>query len=221
VSVTEMNDEFCEFIDHSRRWSNPPTDIFAPAFFVENAGDLSNIDADPEAVAESPFPVHWLVTRWHLVQNGATMIFKCFEDSDGDQAFALYARAPSRKWGTCNFSKQSSQAIQHQELMIDGCWTQIAHRAREVVLSERLVGINRGRAKSKRSIPPIPAFINLRAPLRIGGEDNGRRGLTMRPHERIGHKRRLKKPTRDGRSEVWVRSCSIHGGSPVPQNYVV
>lgn len=217
----QMNDEFCTFIDQSRRWKTPVKDIFAPAFFIADALNLPDLAHARGEIPPPPFPLTWIVFRQSKLQNGATTVVKL--DSRGSETtFAVWSYAPSGKWGPLDPKKQSAEVLNWIDSLIDACLIQISLYEREVRETDRLTTINHGRAKSKAPIPSIPAFINLRQPLYIKpsqGRDQGRSGHTVSPHERRGHYRRLKKPTRDGRTLIRVRSCSIHTGSVAPRNY--
>ena len=218
-SLPRLNDEFCSFIDQSRRWKVPPKDIFAPAFFVENALAIPPSLDEEESVPPPPFPTIWLITSTKVVNGGATLIFKVM-DMDGALGTQIFSPAPSGKWGRLDPAKQSSHGLSFMDNIVDACLFQIAFRERDVISTPRLSQVNAGRAKSNTPLQVVPPFINVRGAV-SSSVPSGRGENPVAPHNRCGHYRYFKKPTRAGKSRTLIAPASIHGGSPVARNYKV
>lgn len=215
--MNDAYDDFCAFIDQSRRWSNPPQDILAPAFFIDDFELLPFGELDDPVALPMPFETFWLVfdvpKGIALAGNSTSRRVAIVVNDCSEEAFEFFVwgHAPSGRWGPLQlWHPGTSDAF---EAMIASAIWQISQSDREAVETDSLCRLNAGRAKSKRNIGQVPPFIRISKRLYrqtgVGGV-----GSPKGPHERRGHLRRLK----SGR-QVVVRASSIHGGSPVPRHY--
>ncbi len=221
ASIDQLHSEYCDFVDRQRR--DPVTDfpVDVPAFFIADPLSLRDWFATPEANApvKLPFEQFMIVLRFSdgsLKTKGkiATVIHAI----SADRLVEIAGVPEINHWfvGADAAPDQAPRALVAYSQGMINYITQAIHEPDE---PETLTRINRGRAKSKHGLAPIPKFITIR-PRTVSDspvEHRGGGGWTMPPHNRRGHWRTRKATGK----RFWVRDYAVHGGADVGRHYRV
>lgn len=221
--LAQLHQGFCAFVEQTRKWSSPPPyDMAAPAFFLPNYTQTE----EPEVDFAMPFAEIWL--SFALPRDVRDLMRLPIDKSQVIVHVGGALPAPSMRiyqigktpgrWASLNLDQSSPQLGEIMNFIVCNCLDKISHsHDPETVEPAALTAINVGRAKSKKALKPLPAFITIEnKPAADRGEPSGHSGVAKLPHNRRGHWRNLRSGKR-----VWVRDCAIHGGSDVGRNYVV
>lgn len=220
MSINQLHIDFCEFISDLSRHTATSFNLFAHSFFFDDFTFPTNVTVDDLLSQRLPFPEFWITFKTPLVEGG-TLVMNIWDTvGSGEIGLALYQRFPkSRRWAYLALSEQTPEALDLAFLLADACvW--LINRQTDRMLEEPrcLIAANRSRAKSKRSLQPLPGFITIRPQvIRDGYVGSGVcEARAKSPHDRRGHWRTYRTGNR-----VWIRNSAIHGGSYVPRDYRV
>jgi hypothetical protein len=204
-TIDTLHTKFCEFIEVARRFVDAPP-ITAPTFHLI-------LDDKPPPHIDGPLPYpfeeFWLNTA---TRDGLSVV--CYvRRIDDDRTILRVYHYDGRKFRPLPVTDSRAAG------WFRTCLRFIAAAAdRDESEPEQLTAINRGRAKSKNGLAPIPKFITIRprAVAKSPVEHHGGGGWTQRPHSRRGHYRTYSSGKRN-----WVRDHVIHGGAETGRHYRV
>ncbi len=235
-TIDHLHGSYCSLIEETRRWKNPiEGNVIAPSFFFDSR---PTADITPKLDQPLPYPEFWLIvggvnmnaisTR-DMVSRGyrpeSVMIVNVKRADSNDKVLVMvFVMSPlTGRWSVMNMAKSPPTAVEQVLSLVEDCVFKINAASANGDGNEfepvRLASINRGRAKSKHGLSPIPKFITIgpAAARQASTEHHGVGGWTMQPHQRRGHWRTRKATGK----RFWVRDYAVHGGSDQPRSYHV
>jgi hypothetical protein len=210
--------------------SNPKLPVLAPAFFMSELLTTIADDAFEPVEEPCPFTEFWIVyesnnppfgtitnivliqgrqARLWTVVHGVSNVLRSAVVFDLDNPAAFEALA----------AIFNPRAIRETVPELRLTLNRINSNDHEAVVPPALGRLNAKRVKGQ--MKKLPPYIVVKQTRRVSEEapvqDAWSVGYAVSPHDRRGHWRTYKATGR----QVWVRDCSIHGGSKVPRDYRV